>query len=503
MRVERDGDLSSIYVVQRQDVCCDQKADIRYMTLSHCWGLKRSLVLEKSTSSALQNGIPVKELPKTFREVVQLTQQLGIYYIWIDALCIFQDWDEDWRIEAATMSEVYSNSFLNIAASTAEDDQGGIFSLRDTFPLTPFKTEVDLHMNDCDSEEQSAFKGSYILCVPDVFEHLTSAAPLYRRAWAFQERILAPRTVHFTPEQMFWECAENKASEVHPVRIPSLRSPRSSCVKALAICSIGKKIEFWQDLVEEYSRGKLTVSSDKLIALSGVAREFHLTQGWRSEDYHAGLWAPNLELQLMWRCWPPGRRSPDYRAPSWSWAAVDGNIFAKGGLDEVECLLAIEEAHTVPVADPFGAVKPGCFIRVTAYISAVIVPPNVASDDFRFIYAPGFSERTATPQCCIIDWDDDSVPPKVKISARRVILMASHWLILAYARRLKRRLRGLVLIGSEDQSGEYVRVGYFESLYGINDVRRSLLSASQASKLEEEYYEAYDATTGKYTIKII
>ena len=34
------------------------------------------------------------------------------------------------------------------------------------------------------------------------------ASPLSGRGWVLQERLLAPRTLHFGREQLFWECCE-------------------------------------------------------------------------------------------------------------------------------------------------------------------------------------------------------------------------------------------------------------------------------------------------------
>ena len=31
-------------------------------------------------------------------------------------------------------------------------------------------------------------------------------APLHRRAWVFQEQVLAPRILHFNVDQLYWEC---------------------------------------------------------------------------------------------------------------------------------------------------------------------------------------------------------------------------------------------------------------------------------------------------------
>ncbi|KAI4644200.1 hypothetical protein J4E93_006100 [Alternaria ventricosa] len=50
--------------------------------------------------------------------------------LWINSFCIFQDSKEDWAQEAGLMSQVYRNSFLNIAASIAVDSDAGFFRER-------------------------------------------------------------------------------------------------------------------------------------------------------------------------------------------------------------------------------------------------------------------------------------------------------------------------------------------------------------------------------------
>ncbi|PVH85646.1 heterokaryon incompatibility, partial [Cadophora sp. DSE1049] len=69
----------------------------------------------------------LSELSKTFKEAIHIATQLGLQYIWIDSLCIVQDDAEDWAREAVQMSDVYGNSFINIAAGDSEDGRGGCF----------------------------------------------------------------------------------------------------------------------------------------------------------------------------------------------------------------------------------------------------------------------------------------------------------------------------------------------------------------------------------------
>jgi hypothetical protein len=102
-----------------------------YATLSHCWGDEPITKLLQQNLETLTRTVPLEMLPKTFKDAVKLVQHLGIRYIWIDALCIIQDSEKDWRQESLLMNKVYRYSTLNIAASDSGESNGGCFFSRD------------------------------------------------------------------------------------------------------------------------------------------------------------------------------------------------------------------------------------------------------------------------------------------------------------------------------------------------------------------------------------
>lgn len=99
----------------------------RYSTLSYQWGGKSFLKLTHQNYNSFLNHLPIEALPITFRDAIIISRKLGIEYLWIDALCIIQGSRDDWKREAALMSSVYGGSFVNIAASSAQDVYGGCF----------------------------------------------------------------------------------------------------------------------------------------------------------------------------------------------------------------------------------------------------------------------------------------------------------------------------------------------------------------------------------------
>jgi hypothetical protein len=78
----------------------------------------------------------------------------------------------------------------------------------------------------------------------------------------------------------------------------------------------------WSWIVERYACSELTCAADKLVAISGLAREIQMQT---RDQYVAGMWRKDLEFQLCWdnlvgqQC----QRVAPYRAPTWSWASLD------------------------------------------------------------------------------------------------------------------------------------------------------------------------------------
>jgi hypothetical protein len=90
-----------------------------YAALSHMWGSPRQFPpLRTMTSNyeKMKSGIPMWELSKNFAHAVIVTRRLGLRYIWIDSLCIFQDAPQDWQKEAAMMHKVYRYAEVTIVA---------------------------------------------------------------------------------------------------------------------------------------------------------------------------------------------------------------------------------------------------------------------------------------------------------------------------------------------------------------------------------------------------
>lgn len=185
-----------------------------YATLSHRWA--DSAVIQTTSSNLEQflHAIPVPILSKTFQDAFTAARSyLGVRYIWIDSLCIIQDDPQDWRAESVTMQDVYSHSFCNLSAIATSSGVHGLFPPRDVDRVRPCKVETNWAGRDPDT---------YIPIPKRFWDEQLDFAPLARRGWVFQERWLTPRILHFSSDQLLWECCELNASEAYPQGIPEI-----------------------------------------------------------------------------------------------------------------------------------------------------------------------------------------------------------------------------------------------------------------------------------------
>lgn len=333
-------------------------SNIKYLTLSHRWGARPALTLTKSKISLWSSNIPLEDLPQTYRDAVAATTRLGFEYFWIDALCIIQDSKEDWYREASAMLDVYINSICNLSALHAQDDSDGMFSTRipeENFPIVSALTSEKRPQRLLHIESS------------DYWDHHITRKELNRRGWVVQGRLLAPRILHFGKTQLFWECRKLYAWESLPGGIPNETMWPNLRSRVRARKQKEEDYEdyydptrrTWEAVVAMYSASDLTVSSDKLVAISGVAKVFGTAS---RDDYCAGLWKSIFIPQLTWRIKAGGGIRPNsYRAPSWSWASVDGQVKFEQSVSSLSHNLAFAESVEVTTVtdDAFGAVKDG------------------------------------------------------------------------------------------------------------------------------------------------
>jgi len=139
---------------------------------------------------------------------------------------------------------------------------------------------------------------------------------------------------------VFWECraaAPSFRSETYPHGSPLQRDFLGQTKLPLRDTSAGSisdnldLLREWDAACRDYSRRKLTYPTDKLPALSGIAR--HVGSRCREDTYIAGIWLSQLQSprSMFWTVpvheRPKARPPPtESGAPSWSWISCAGPV---------------------------------------------------------------------------------------------------------------------------------------------------------------------------------
>ena len=170
-----------------------------------------------------------------------------------------------------------------------------------------------------------------------------------------------------------------------------------------------QRFALWQQLVNRYTLADLTYpEKDKLIAISGLARGI----GPPSE-YVAGLWKHELLEAIRWlvRDVEKGlkpRRASNYRAPSWSWASIDGPVLSPGRTSPKSPINAARllDVHVELLTDdPYGAIKTA-YIRLQASLVSARVTVKSKTITTRPTFRSGFLEDVPieTPQIIYLNY---------------------------------------------------------------------------------------------------
>lgn len=180
------------------------------------------------------------------------------------------------------MAGVYQGSLCNIAAAASRSSDGGCFRARDPtiLPLCTFTTDYN----------KPELNGEYIIrhSGSDSRYYHENQEPLFQRAWVYQERILTPRMLGFASDYAFWHCRKIHASEKNPDGSLLENMNDNIAVSTLLFDNHrDERLIWWNRALSSYSSLGLTKASDKLVAISAIAKR--LQEQDMSDKYIAGL----------------------------------------------------------------------------------------------------------------------------------------------------------------------------------------------------------------------
>ncbi|KAI1747616.1 heterokaryon incompatibility protein-domain-containing protein [Xylaria castorea] len=315
-----------------------------YVALSHCWGgIDIACKTTRINIMKYMEQISYNSLPKTFQEAFNVARALQIPHLWIDSLCIIQDDQEDWETEAAKMMKVYQGATLTISATSAKSSLDGLGITQSLNPSFRFNTD------DGGGTQWSLFSEATSNLIWG-FGNL----PVQSRGWILQEQTLSQRILHFTHDEMIWQChhsIELESGRYHseyshgtegswtgkskmlqsglwqpitPTYIP-LRENASYGPTMLS----NSNENMWWSLVVAYCQRSLTNCRDVFAAMAGVTQ---LHEERCADVPVLGLWRQKLVFWLIWERGPIAESKPKQvshaeevhtqRLPSWTWMSL-------------------------------------------------------------------------------------------------------------------------------------------------------------------------------------
>lgn len=301
------------------------------------------------------------------------------------------------------MNEIYHNSFLTVAASLSSSDWDGfirprtkyvskdVFVKNTVFPggSARFRVRLALGKHQRHAKIRDSYRANLIGPAGQV-------QVLESRAWAFQERLVPYRILSYCSNEVERDCVgccdgerfrdfeddgydfQNGSSRqvYQALRELGQGIPREDTELSLK----WKKhiYEQWRtNLVPSYTQLRLTKDKDRLPALSAVVEGL---EDILQDTYLGGLWRSDLELGLTWIAGAYGTNPPNpgwlpekYRAPSWSWASIEGPVnvcYDRRDQHDFEPIVQIVDVGTMLAGvNPRGDTSDG-FVKLSGYLVA-------------------------------------------------------------------------------------------------------------------------------------
>jgi hypothetical protein len=314
--------------------------ELRFVALSYVWGKPglETLMLTRSNVGKLsqKNGLLgfAQWIPTTIKDAIDVVKAIGERYLWVDALCIMQDVDDDEKHhQISAMDWLYSKAILTIIAAEGLSSMDGLQGVR---------------------EDSRSIKQDSVQVGPDVCLLAPIKVPQdldttvwNSRAWTFQERLLSRRLLIFKSGQMTWHCRGAMAHEDMPA--PETGAPykplRWLTLRKQYLASDGKvdgSIMIFPDqsthivrsetfnqyakLLGQYTHRQMTNDGDILNALGGL---LHIFRQFFKFPMKYGLPEILFDVALLWQ--PAEKLAPrktggNTKFPSWSWAGWTGQV---------------------------------------------------------------------------------------------------------------------------------------------------------------------------------
>ncbi|KAK6076710.1 hypothetical protein SCUP234_07105 [Seiridium cupressi] len=278
--------------------------ETKYAALSYCWGseedAKAQLKTEIASLALRCREMQYEIMTPVISDAVALTRAIGLRYLWVDALCIVQDDMTDWSRESCQMDRVYRHAFVTFCGLNSDSCHETLLQRTATVRV-PFQSTI----------RPIIFQYLYWIVSPP--DGAAEGGPTKKKH--------CPPGFYFLGVRRFISSAVDALYD----RIAGIKRgdyPARSLYHS------------WNSVIHSYSIRSVTQHNDRLPAISGLAQLVWDTLG---DQYLAGIWKGDLLLGLSFipnnkstlcglQSYLQDLRERRFIAPSWSWAACEGDV---------------------------------------------------------------------------------------------------------------------------------------------------------------------------------
>jgi hypothetical protein len=307
---------TKLFVIDLHDFCIvPAPQDCVYAALSYVWGAEPG---EYDTNIIPSSDVERVDFPErhslTMIHACNVVKQLGIRYIWVDQVCV----PSDCRLaQIYEMDSIYRGAELTVVAGVENAASGlpgvGSTNRKRHGPGVLKVGGVNLGLHTWDS------------AIPALRDTTYST-----RGWTYQEKVLSPRLLIITEEDMYYSCLEGEKSEhaCHESNLIMFRRETFVELGSVLATAHGRSpFQIYADCVDKYSSRDLTYPADIVHGFTGLMNFLEDKYEWK---FYWGLPNENFALALLWSMGHQAARrdavSDDEgrKFPSWSWTGWMG-----------------------------------------------------------------------------------------------------------------------------------------------------------------------------------
>jgi hypothetical protein len=307
---------TKLFVIDLHDFCIvPAPQDSVYAALSYVWGAQAG---EYDSNIISSSDVERVDFPArhslTMIHACNVVKQFGIRYLWVDQVCI----PNDCRLaQISEMDNIYRGAELTVIAGVENAASGlpgvGSTNRKRRDPGVLKVGGINLGLQTWDSATPALRDTTYST-----------------RGWTYQEKVLSPRLLIITEEDVYYSCVEGQKSEHACHESNLIKFTRETLVElgsVLATAHGRSPFQVYADCVDQYSSRDLTYPADIVHGFTGLMNFLEDKYEWK---FCWGLPDENFALALLWSMGHEATRrdavrdDKGRRFPSWSWTGWVG-----------------------------------------------------------------------------------------------------------------------------------------------------------------------------------